>query len=197
MVVPIREIGKKLFLSLAIITSTTNMTLSTVNISTYMEMDFANAIRNTSDNYNEVRDRMSNTEVNIHKVIIMIGNFNIRDSLWDLNFPFHSSHSNTLFDIANSFSLEISKPTKNLPIRFSDNDQDSNSVLDLVFLCHSHQNSIIITSIQIGGFCLIIPQLLLMYLLVMNIYQPKNDLLSKEVMKKVYSLRISLNISKI
>ena len=59
MVAPIREIGNKLFLSSAITTSTTNMTLLTVNTSTYMEMDFENAIRNTSNNYDEVRDRTS------------------------------------------------------------------------------------------------------------------------------------------
>jgi len=58
MVVPIREIGNKLFLSSAIMTSTTNMTLPTVNASTYMGMDFANIIRNTSDNYNKMRGRM-------------------------------------------------------------------------------------------------------------------------------------------
>jgi len=59
MVAPIREIRNKLFLSSVIMTSTTNMTLPTVNVSTYMGMDFANAIRNTSDNYNEVRGRTS------------------------------------------------------------------------------------------------------------------------------------------
>ena len=49
MVVPIREIGNKLFLSSAIMISTTNMTLPTMNVSTYMGIDFANTIRNTSD----------------------------------------------------------------------------------------------------------------------------------------------------
>ena len=67
----------------------------------------------------------------------MTGNFNIRNSLWDLNFPFHSVHSDILFDIADSFSLAISKPTENFPTRFLDNDQNSNLVLDLVFLCSS------------------------------------------------------------
>ena len=38
-----------------------------------------------------------------------------------------------LFDIADSFSLALSNPTENFPTRFSDNDQNSNSVLDLVF----------------------------------------------------------------
>jgi len=59
MVVPIREIRNKLFLFSAIMTSTTNMTLPTMNVSTYMGMDFANVIRNTSDNYNKVRSKTS------------------------------------------------------------------------------------------------------------------------------------------
>ena len=56
---PIREIGNKLFLSSAIMISTTNMTLPTMNVSTYMGIDFANTIRNTSDNYDEMRSRIS------------------------------------------------------------------------------------------------------------------------------------------
>jgi len=64
----------------------------------------------------------------------MMGNFNIRDSLWDLNFPFYSVHSDILFDIADLFLLDISKPTENFPTRFLNNDQNSNLVLDLVFL---------------------------------------------------------------
>ena len=64
----------------------------------------------------------------------MTDDFNIRDSLWDLNFPFHSVHSDILFDIVDLFSLAISKPTENFPTRFSDNNQNSNLVLDLVFL---------------------------------------------------------------
>jgi len=77
---------------------------------------------------------LKNTETNIHNIIIMIGDFNIRDSLWDLNFSFYSIHSDILFDITDSFSLAISKPTENFSTRFSDNNQNSNSVLDLVFL---------------------------------------------------------------
>jgi len=77
---------------------------------------------------------LENTETNIHNVIIITGDFNIRDSLWDSNFPFHSVHSDILFDIADLFSLVISKLTENFPTRFLDNDQNSNSVLDLVFL---------------------------------------------------------------
>ena len=38
-----------------------------------------------------------------------------------------------LFDIADSFSLALSKPIENLPTRFLDNNQNSNLVLDLIF----------------------------------------------------------------
>ena len=77
---------------------------------------------------------LKDTESNIHNVIIMMSDFNIRDSIWDSNFLFHSSYSNSLFDIVDSFSLDISKPFKNIPTRFSDNNHNTNSVLDLVFL---------------------------------------------------------------
>jgi len=63
----------------------------------------------------------------------MTGDFNIRDSLWDSNFPFHSVHNDMLFDIVDLFSIALSKPTENFPTRFSDNNQNLNSVLDLVF----------------------------------------------------------------
>ena len=80
---------------------------------------------------------LKDTETNIHNIIIITGDFNIRDSLCDTNFQFHSVHSDTLFDITDSFSLTISKPSENFPTRFSDNNCNSNSVLDLVFLCPS------------------------------------------------------------
>jgi len=63
----------------------------------------------------------------------MTGDFNIRDSLWNSNFQFYFVHSDILFNIAGSFSLALSKPIENLPTGFSDNNQNSNLVLDLVF----------------------------------------------------------------
>ena len=41
--------------------------------------------------------------------------------------------TDTFFEIANSFHVELSKPTKFFPTRYFDNAQDLNSVLDLVF----------------------------------------------------------------
>jgi len=80
---------------------------------------------------------LKDTESNTHNIIIMIGDFNIRNSIWDSNFLFHSSYSDSLLDITDSFSLDISKSLENVPTRFSDNNHNANSVLDLVFLCLS------------------------------------------------------------
>ena len=42
---------------------------------------------------------LKDTETNINNVIIMTGDFNIRDSLWDSNFPFHSVHSDIVMNL--------------------------------------------------------------------------------------------------
>jgi len=66
----------------------------------------------------------------------MIGDFNIRDSLWNSTFPFHSSISNDLIMIADLFDLSLLSPTNPGSTRFSDIISESNSVIDLMFLRH-------------------------------------------------------------
>ncbi len=51
---------------------------------------------------------LKDTEVNIDNIIVMTGDFNIRDRLWDSSFPHHSSISNDLMIIADSFNLVLS-----------------------------------------------------------------------------------------
>ena len=55
---------------------------------------------------------LKNTEVNIGNILIMSGDFNIRDNSWNLNFPYHSSHSDVLFEVTDFLHLELSRPTK-------------------------------------------------------------------------------------
>ena len=69
---------------------------------------------------------LKDTEMNIENVLLMTGDFNIRDSLWDSTFPFHSSVSNDLIIIANSFNLSLSTPTNPCPTRYSDMAGESN-----------------------------------------------------------------------
>jgi len=93
-----------------------------------------------SDSSHSAIKYLKDTELNIRNLLIMTEDFNIHDSLWDPSYSFHSSISDDLFAIADSFNLFLSFPTEQVPTRFSDNANNSNSVLDLMFLrCDSEE----------------------------------------------------------
>ena len=61
-----------------------------------------------SDSSHSALKYLKNTKVNISNMLIMTDNFNIRDSLWDPLFLYHSSISDDLIIIADSFNLDLS-----------------------------------------------------------------------------------------
>jgi len=64
----------------------------------------------------------------------MTGDFNIRDSLWDISFPHHSSISDDLLIIVDLFNLTLLTPTNSCPTRYFDTAGEANLVINLMFL---------------------------------------------------------------
>ena len=77
---------------------------------------------------------LKDIEVNIDNVLVMTGDFNIRDSLWDSSFSHHSSISNNLLLIADSFQLALLMPTNPYSTRYSNTVEEANLTIDLMFL---------------------------------------------------------------
>ena len=87
-----------------------------------------------SDSSHMALKYLKDTEVNIDNILVMTGDFNIRDSLWDISFPHHSSISDDLLIIADLLNLALSIPTNPCSTRYSDTTGEANLAIDLMFL---------------------------------------------------------------
>ena len=77
---------------------------------------------------------LEDIEVNLSNVLIMIGNFNIRDNNWNSLYSHYLLYVNTLREIADLFDLELFTPINQVLMRYLDNLNNFNSVIDLMFL---------------------------------------------------------------
>ena len=106
-----------------------------INIVTFHNHQNTNLIINVYSDFNQTAlHALRDITTYLEKTILMTGDFNLRDNNWDPNFPHHLAHTKDLMTIANSLNLELSPPINPGPTRYADNPNDSNSVLDLVFL---------------------------------------------------------------
>ncbi len=87
-----------------------------------------------SDSSHSALKCLKDTKANIHNLLIMTGNFNICDSLWNLSFSHHLTISDDLIVIADLFNLDLLILTNQVSTRYLDNPNDSNLVIDLIFL---------------------------------------------------------------
>ena len=63
-----------------------------------------------------------------------MGDFNIRDSNWDLSYPHNLIHADNLLEITDLLNLEQSLPITLVSTRYIDNFNNFKSVFDLIFL---------------------------------------------------------------
>lgn len=82
-----------------------------------------------SDNHQLALKYFKNTEINLNNILIIIGDFKIRNNNWNSSYSHHSNHTDFLKKIANSLNLKLS-----LLMQYANNLQDSNLVLNLIFL---------------------------------------------------------------
>lgn len=59
-----------------------------------------------SDDYQSALKYLKDIKANLSNVIIITGDFNIRDSNWNLLYLYYSTHADTLSEVANAVNLK-------------------------------------------------------------------------------------------
>ena len=85
-------------------------------------------------NQQNVLKYLKNTKINLNNILIMKQDFNIRDSDWDSSYSYYLSYSGILREIADNLNLDLSTPINPVSTQYMDNSQNSNLVIDFMFL---------------------------------------------------------------
>jgi len=86
------------------------------------------------DNQQNALKYLKNTKVNLNNILIMTEDFNIRDSDWNPLYSHYLSYSDILREITDNLNLDLSTPINPVSTQYVDNSQNSNLVIDLMFL---------------------------------------------------------------
>ena len=86
------------------------------------------------DNQQNALKYLKNTKVNLNNILIMTEDFNIRDSDWNPSYSHYLSYSDILREIADNLNLDLSTSINPVSTQYMDNSQNSNLVIDFMFL---------------------------------------------------------------
>jgi len=64
----------------------------------------------------------------------MTEDINIRNSDWDLFYPYYLISSNIILKVVDSFDLKLSVSVNQVPTQYTDNPNNTNLVINLMFL---------------------------------------------------------------
>ena len=79
-----------------------------INLISFFNCEYTYFVLNIySDNQQLALTYLKDMEVNLNNILIMTGDFDIRDSNWDPSFLHYSVHADTLRKIADLFNLEL------------------------------------------------------------------------------------------
>ena len=105
-----------------------------INLIYFINQDSIYFILNVySDNYYSALKYLKDIEVFLNDILIMIGDFNIRDSDWDSFFLHHLVHTDTLLEIADFFDLKQSISVNQVSTKYVGNPNELNFVINLMF----------------------------------------------------------------
>ena len=86
------------------------------------------------DNQQNALKYMKNTKINLNNILIITEDFIIRDSDWNPSYSHYLSYSDILREIADNLNLDLSTPINPVSTQYMDNSQNSNLVIDFMFL---------------------------------------------------------------